>query len=167
MDFKQALINEGLSEELQQIVLKHIVTREEKINIYSTPFSSYEYNEEQLEDADHLNQLVRDILLANLDKVNHISNKRYNLVVNEIYWYVSLSKQTIPQKVRVEKISLCVELEDIPVITEQIIFNKVDSTLPNSQFYFMNSTQAYQKDDFVFTTRKEAITFFKDKFDLN
>ena len=167
MDFKQALIDEGLSEELQQLVLKHIVIKEEKIKVYSSPFSSYKYREEQLEDADHIHQLVKDILLANLDKVNYKSNKRYSLVVGDVYWYVSLSQEIIPQRVKVEKISLYVELEDIPLITEQVIFNKIDSKSSNSRFCFINSTQSYQKDDFVFNTREEAVSFFKCKFDLN
>ena len=38
MDFKQVLIDEGLSEELQQLVLKHIVTREEAIAFFKDKF---------------------------------------------------------------------------------------------------------------------------------
>ena len=160
------LIDEaGIIDEVRELALANIIVTPKTINIYSTTDSEYSYTEDELlYSKDHLLQLVNDIVLSNLDKIDYKFERVYDFKVGEVYWLVN--SDSLPIEVIISELNCRIDSRDSIVVEEIVRYtSEVNGDIRKGAFF--NHNCGYDQRKEFFKTRQEAIMFFKDKFNLN
>jgi hypothetical protein len=137
--------------------------------------SKYEYTEDDLNyTKDHINQLIDDILIANLDKVKHLDNRIYKFFrPHGIYFetpsnFIWLVKDEKLFKVVVTDV--CSNLEEACdkeydyILTEYVFLNIVDTnktSMFNNDVNFLKFGGQYL--DKFFETEDEGLTYINEQ----
>ena len=160
------LIDEaGIIDEVRELALANIIVTPKTINIYSTTDSEYSYTEDELlYSKDHLLQLVNDIVLSNLDKIDYKFERVYDFKVGEVYWLVN--SYSLPIEVIISELNCRIDSRD-SIVVEEIVRYTSEVNGDTRKGAFFNYNCGYDQRKEFFKTRQEAVTFFKDKFDLN
>lgn len=147
-----------LPDDVEDFVLKHIEVKVNPIIRYevSSPFSEYSYDDSQIQDKDHMSQLINDIILSNLDKLEHVDTRIYNVELDKVYWFIDKGKA--PEQVTIVDINRDVEVEDDKIKIEEVVYFNRDNKL--SRYYFFNYSTTLNNDFHLFNTKEEADEFY-------
>jgi hypothetical protein len=140
------------------------------ITIYklTSKYSKYEYTQEQLDwTKDHINQLIDDILLANLDKVKHLDNRIYKFFKEDkVYWLVKADKLYQVNITSIFKnLELTCEKEYDYILTEAVYYYidiSLEESFNNNKDFLKFGGQYLNK---FFETENQALNYIKEQND--
>lgn len=132
--------------------------------------SEYEYTEDDLNyTKDHINQLIDDILIANLDKVKHLDNRIYKSFFEEGKTYYRVRDNilyTMIVKEVCKNLELIYEKEYDYILTEWVFLTIKDTdgtSMFNNNKEFLKFGGQYL--DKFFETENEALNYIKREQD--
>jgi hypothetical protein len=137
------------------------------VTIYKlqSKYSNYTYTEDELNySSDHINQLIDDIIVANLDKVKHLDNRIYKFFEEgKTYYQVKYNKLFNITITRIYKDleSVCDKEYDY-ILTEHVHYQvnarSINQMFTNDKNFLKFGGQYLDK---FFETKDEALTYIK------